>query len=149
MLFLIRSMNDRMKCFDSKNQSCVTSSSIHETVVCVWPWHMLLTHALDVKAPWRFQCPPRPDVPENLQVRLPPSDQQHLFLHPAEEEDLRERVHQRLVPEVPHVGGFEARKHLVPAVMLRLCALRRRRGCGVLLGLSADPRQHQSERVRS
>lgn len=50
-------------------------------------------------------------------MNLPAPNQQHVLVDPAEEEDLGERVRQRLVPEVPHVDGFEVGEHLVAGVM--------------------------------
>lgn len=53
-------------------------------------------------------------------MNFPPLDEQHALGDPSEEEDLGQRVRQRLVPEMLHVDGFKAGEHLVSAVMLEL-----------------------------
>lgn len=78
------------------------------------------TYGLDVKALWWFQGPPGPAVPEHLQVKLLPLDEQHPLGDPAEEEDLGESLGQRFVPEVLHIHGFETGEHVVAAVMLEV-----------------------------
>lgn len=47
-------------------------------------------------------------------------DQQHMLVYPAQEEDLRQSVCQRLVPEMLHVHSFEVGEDLVAGVMLRV-----------------------------
>lgn len=76
------------------------------------------TYGLDVKALWWFQGPPGPAVPQHLQVKLFPLDEQHPLGDPAEEEDLGESLGQRFVPEMLHIHGFETGEHVVAAVML-------------------------------
>lgn len=101
------------------------------------------TYGLDVKAPGWLQGPPGPPVPEDLQVKLFPLDEQHPLGDPAEEEDLGEGLGQRFVPEVLHVHGFEAGEHVVAAVMLE--AQGGGAGCGAAL---VPLRQHQGQGLR-
>lgn len=77
-----------------------------------------LTYTHDVKALWWFEGPSGPSVPQDLEVDFFALDQQHMLIDPAEEEDLRQRVCQRLVPEMLHVYSFEISEHLVAGVML-------------------------------
>lgn len=77
----------------------------------------LPTYVFDVKALRRLQGPSRPSVPEDLKVHLFPLDQQHMLIYPAQEEDLCQRVCQRLVPEMLHVDGFEISEDLIARVM--------------------------------
>lgn len=76
------------------------------------------TYALDVKALGWFKGPSGPSVPEDLEMNFFPLDQEHMLIYPAEEEDLSQRVRQRLVPEMLHVHGFEISEYLVAGVML-------------------------------
>lgn len=141
---------------------CCNKSSLMETM------KNIPTYALDVKAPWWFQRPPGPAVPEDLEVNLFALDQQHMLIDPAKEEDLGQRLCQRLVPEMLHVDGFKVGEDLVAAVMLQVDG--RRYGsssCGRWwwwwwwrrrwqrwrrplsnIFLPANLRQHESQRVR-
>lgn len=81
---------------------------------------MLPTYASDMKA-WRWlQGPPGPGVPQLLKMRLLALEEQHALVYPAQEEDLRQSLGQRLVPEVPHVDGFKAGEDLVAGEMLQV-----------------------------